>query len=635
MTVVKAMVGKILGSRYEILERIGQGGMSLVYRARDITLNRLVAVKILKHQWAEDDEVVHRFDQEARAAASLANRHIVQVYDVGRDDPDIHYMVMELVPGETLRSKLDREAPLPIAEALSIADQVAQGLEAAHGQKVVHRDIKPQNILIASDGTVKVTDFGIAYAATSGTLVNTGSLLGTVQYLSPEQARGKLVGPQSDLYSLGIVLFEMLTGRLPFEADSPIGVAIKHLQDEAPEVRSLRSDVPEPVEKVVQRSLSKDPAERYQSANAMRQDIQRALHGEKDGAVLGSQGVAVLDAAHGSKSAKRRKWLPWVIFVTLLLALVGTGLYLLNRWIYSPVVTLPNIQGQSLKSAQAKLGRLGLVISIGGHSPSAHLPKDYVLSENPSPGTQIKGGQTVQVVLSTGPQEVLVPNVTGEDAFQAEQNLSTQGLRAATRHMKSHTVQGQIVKQSPGPGTRLPQGKVVTIWVSDGPPAVAQIMPDLQGLSVSQAASLLIGRNVTVGSSTSIYSTQPANTIIDQTPEPYSSVSHSTPVNVTVSEGLSPESARVVKNKTLITFQIPNSVPSKSVLKVVVTDSAGNKEVFYQQVNPGQPIQIPVVWYGANGQLLMFLNGQAQAPQPLVAKGSQASPGVGSSTPPS
>ncbi|MCY0908213.1 MAG: protein kinase, partial [Sulfobacillus thermotolerans] len=192
------MVGKIFGSRYEVLERIGNGGMSLVYRARDITLNRLVAVKILKHQWAEDDEVVHRFDQEARAAASLVNRHIVQIYDVGREEPDIHYMVMELVAGETLRSKLDREGALPIAEALDIADQVAQGLEAAHAQKVVHRDIKPQNILIATDGTVKVTDFGIAYAATSGTLVNTGSLLGTVQYLSPEQARGKIVGPQSD-----------------------------------------------------------------------------------------------------------------------------------------------------------------------------------------------------------------------------------------------------------------------------------------------------------------------------------------------------------------------------------------------------------------------------------------------------
>ncbi len=629
------MVGKILGSRYEILERIGQGGMSLVYRSRDITLNRLVALKILKHQWAEDDDVVRRFDQEARAAASLVNRHIVQVYDVGRDDPDIHYMVMELVSGETLRAKLDREAPLPVEEALSIADQVAQGLEAAHGQKVVHRDIKPQNILIASDGTVKVTDFGIAYAATSGTLVNTGSLLGTVQYLSPEQARGKLVGPQSDLYSLGVVLFEMLTGRLPFEAESPIGVAIKHLQDEAPKVNSIRPDIPESVEKVVQRALSKDPAERYQSPKAMREDIQRSVKEEQDRRAIVPKATSASELPKGSKPRLRRKWLPWVILAAILAALAGTGLYVLNRWIYSPVVTLPNIKGESWKTARTQLGKLGLIISVGGRSPSSHLPKNYILSENPSPGTQVKGGQTVQVVLSTGTQQVVVPNVTGEDAFQAEQNLTTQGLHTVTRHMKSHTAQGQIVKQSPRAGTRLAQGKTVTIWVSEGPSAVRQIMPDLEGLSVSQAASLLIGRNVSVGGSTATYSTEPANTIIDQSPQPYSYVSHATRVQVTVSEGPSPQSAKMARNKSLITMQIPNNAPSKSVLKAVVTDSAGNKEVFYQQVNPGQPIQIPVIWYGSNGQVLLFLNGQAQAPQRLTATGTAGSPSVANSTSPS
>ncbi len=634
MTMVKAMVGKILGSRYEVLERIGQGGMSLVYRARDITLNRLVAVKILKHQWAEDDEVVHRFDQEARAAASLVNRHIVQVYDVGRDDPDIHYMVMELVSGETLRNKLDREAPLSIEEALSITDQIAQGLEAAHGQKVVHREIKPQNILIASDGTVKVTDFGIAYAATSGTLVNTGSLLGTVQYLSPEQARGKLVGPQSDLYSLGIVLFEMLTGRLPFEADSPIGVAIKHLQDEAPEVRSLRAGISEPVEKVVQRALSKDPAERYQSAKAIRQDIRRALEGDEGTANPGAGAMPLQESRHGANPQRRRRWLRWLIATAVLLAIVGAGLYALDRWIYSPVITLPNVRGESLKTAQSKLGRLGLTISIGGHSPSSHLPKDYILNEIPSPGTQVKGGQTIQVVLSTGPQQVSVPDVTGEDAFQAEQNLTTQGLRIVTRNIKSHAVKGQVVKQSPRPGVRLTQGKPVTVWVSDGPPASTLIMPNLEGLSVSQAASLLIGKNVSVGTPTSTYSTEPVNTIIDQSPEPYSALSHSSPVNVTVSEGPSPASAKLPKNKTLVTWQIPNNAPAKSILKVVVTDSAGNEEVFYQQVNPGQPVQIPVTWYGSTGQLLVFLNSQAQAPQPLTANGT-TSPGAGSNTPPS
>ncbi|WP_020374653.1 protein kinase domain-containing protein [Sulfobacillus thermosulfidooxidans] len=630
---VKAMVGKILGSRYEILERIGQGGMSLVYRARDITLNRLVAVKILKHQWAEDDEVVHRFDQEARAAASLVNRHIVQVYDVGREDPDIHYMVMELVSGETLRNKLDRDAPLSVECALRIADQVAQGLEAAHAQKVVHRDIKPQNILIAADGTVKVTDFGIAYAATSGTLVNTGSLLGTVQYLSPEQARGKLVGPQSDLYSLGIVLFEMLTGQLPFEADSPIGVAIKHLQDEAPDVTTLRPDIPQPVAKIVQRALSKDPAERYQSAKAMQQDIQRALHGEE--AAMPEVASKKPEGEPRTADKRRRKWLPWVIAALIVALLVGSGLYAFDRWIYTPAVTLPNVKGEPLSTARAKLGKLGLTVTVGGKAPSSQLPKNYILNEIPAAGTQVKAGQSVEVILSTGPQQVLVPDVKGEDVFQAVQNLKTEGLRAITKHLKSHAAKGQVIRQSPAPGTNLAQGQPVTIWVSDGPPTSNQIMPNLEGLSVSQAASLLIGMNISVGTPTASYSTEPVNTIIDQNPEPYSSLANVSQVNVTVSEGPSPQSANLPKNVTVATWQIPNNAPPKSLLKVVVTDSAGNEEVIYQQVDPGQQIQIPVTWYGTRGQLLVFLNGQAQAPQPLTANGNSTSPAVGTSTPPS
>lgn len=630
------MVGKILGSRYEVLERIGQGGMSLVYRARDITLNRLVAVKILKHQWAEDDEVVHRFDQEARAAASLVNRHIVQVYDVGREDPDIHYMIMELVPGETLRSKLDREAPLAVENALSIASQVSQGLEAAHAQKVVHRDIKPQNILISNDGTVKVTDFGIAYAATSGTLVNTGSLLGTVQYLSPEQARGKLVGPQSDLYSLGIVLFEMLTGKLPFEADSPIGVAIKHLQDEAPDIRSLRPEIPEPVVKIVQRALSKDPAERYQSAKAMQQDIQRAWQGEESLTPDPASKSSLVAAPAETPRQRRRKWLPWAILAAVLAVMIGSGLYVFNQWIYSPQVTLPNVKGESLPSARTKLGRLGLTVTISGKAHSSHLPKDYILNEIPAAGTQVKAGQSVQVVVSAGPAPVLVPDVKGEDVFQARQTLNTEGLRAIQRHIKSHAAKGQVVRQSPAPGTDLAQGKGVTIWISDGPPASGEIMPNLEGLSVSQAASLLIGMNISVGSPTSSYSTEPVNTIIDQNPQPYSALSNISQVNVTVSEGPSPASANLPKNMTVATWQIPNSAPPKSILKVVVTDSAGNEEVIYQQVDPGQQIQIPVTWYGTRGQLLVFLNGQAQSPQPLTANSNTTtSPAVGASTPPS
>ncbi len=633
---VTVMVGKVLGGRYEVLERIGTGGMSLVYRARDLTLNRLVAVKILKHQWAEDEEVVRRFDQEARSAASLVNRHIVQVYDVGREEPDVHYMIMELVAGEPLRTKIDRDAPLPVMEALDIVDQVAAGLEAAHSNKVVHRDIKPQNILLAEDGTAKVTDFGIAYAATSGTLVNTGSMLGTVQYLSPEQARGKSVGPQSDLYSLGVVLFEMLTGRLPFEGESAIGVAIKHLQDEAPKVQSLRPDIPDAVSRIVERSLAKDSAERYRTAQAFRQDVAQVLHPDPVPAVsalpeseLANRSVVAETAKKKPKGPRkpRPRWIPWAIGVAMLLLLAGGSLYAFNKWLDVPSVSVPNVKGQSLVSAKIHLESVRLTATIVGRAPSTHLPKNYVINEIPGAGTLVKEGQSVQLVLSSGPIEVSVPNVKGQDIFLAKQELSTLQLHVTVHQVTSQQPQGLVIRQSPTPGTMLPQGRTVTIWVSNGPPAAAQTMPNLEALTVSEAASELIGLNLTVGTPNVTYSTQPVNTIIDQNPEPYAAISGTSSVSVTVSEGPSPQSANLPKNVQMLTWQIPSTAQPKSVLKVVVTDSANNEEVFYQQVNPGTPVQIPVTWFGTTGQMLVFLNGQAQAPQVLTSN-------TGTSTPP-
>lgn len=640
------MVGSVLGNRYEVLERVGTGGMSLVYRARDITLNRLVAVKILKHQWAEDAEVVRRFDQEARAAASLVDRHIVQVYDVGRDEPDIHYMVMELVAGETLRAKIDREAPLPVNTALDIADQVAQGLEVAHARRLVHRDIKPQNVLIAPDGVVKVTDFGIAYAATTGTLVNTGSLLGTVQYLSPEQARGKLIGPQSDLYSLGVVLFEMLTGKLPFESDSAIGVAIKHLQDEPPRIDVLRPEVPEVVANIVERALSKDPAERYHSAHALRQDIGRVLHpeqfvGEGPHEVVPVETPAgrrtnrpTAEAAPAS-SVKRRKWLPWAIVGAAVVLLVGGGAYAFNRWLNPPIVAVPNVNGRSLAEARSLLSKRGLTPVVNGHEPSSRVPKNYVLRENPGPGSRIKSGQAVALILSSGPTTVPTPGVTNEDIYQAQQSLKIMGLKVRVRHVASNLPGGEVVRQSPRGGTSVAEGSTVTVWVSNGPKAAASGMPDLIGLTVPQAASALAGLNVTVGTPSSQWSTEPANTIIDQSPAPYSSLQGVTSVSVTVSNGPSPVSASLPKNVTVARWTIPSSASPKSLFKVVVTDQAGNTEVFYQQVNPGQQVEYPVTWYGTNGQIFVSLNGQVEAPQTLTPNLSSSTTPTPSSSAPS
>lgn len=623
------MVGSILGNRYEVLERIGTGGMSLVYRARDMTLNRLVAVKILKHQWAEDAEVVRRFDQEARAAASLVDRHVVQVYDVGRDEPDVHYMVMELVAGETLRAKIDREAPLPVETALDIADQVAQGLEVAHARKLVHRDIKPQNVLISPDGVVKVTDFGIAHAATTGTLVNTGSMLGTVQYLSPEQARGRLIGPQSDLYSLGIVLFEMLTGKLPFESDSAIGVAIKHLQDEPPRINDLRPEVPETVADIVERALSKDPAERYHSAHALRQDIGRVLHPEQytpaplPDTVEPAAGRRPVPAGREARSPRRRWWLYAIIAAVVVL--LGGGAYAFHRWLNPPVVAVPNVKGRSLAQARSVMKQHGLTLVVDGHSASSRVPKNAVLSESPAPGSRIKSTQSVTVILSSGPTTESMPGVTNEDWYQVKQELAIMGLHVRVKHVASNRQQGLVVRQHPGAGATVAVGSRVTIWVSNGPSSAQSTMPDLLGRTVPQAASALAGLNLTVGTPSQQWSTDPANTIIDQSPAPFSSLQGVSGVSVTISNGAGPASASLPKNHTTLRWQIPNSVPPKSLFKVVVTDQADNEEVYYQLVNPGEQVRYPVVWYGTQGEVSVSLNGQVETPQTLTPSTSSSS----------
>ncbi|SFG35063.1 serine/threonine protein kinase [Planifilum fulgidum] len=273
-----SMEGRKLGGRYEILYRVGGGGMAVVYKAKDLLLNRYVAIKVMNESLSNDTEFIRRFSREAQAAASLSHPNVVNVYDVGREG-HIHYIVMEYVEGPTLKEYIQESGPLPPEEAVYIATQICDALAHAHDNQIIHRDIKPHNILLGYNGRVKVTDFGIARAATSSTITQTGSVMGSVHYFSPEQARGGVIGEKSDLYSLGIVMYEMVTGELPFDGDSAIGIALKHLQEQAVEPRQLRPDLPDDVNRVILKALEKDPNQRFASARAMMQELQYILHG--------------------------------------------------------------------------------------------------------------------------------------------------------------------------------------------------------------------------------------------------------------------------------------------------------------------------------------------------------------------
>lgn len=620
------MVGKVLSGRYEVLERIGQGGMAWVYRGRDLALNRPVAVKVLRPPWTDDADLVERFHQEARSAAALSDRHVVQVYDVGADG-EFHYIVMELVEGTNLKEYLATHGPLAVPEALAVAEQVAEALADAHAHHIVHRDIKPQNILLTTGGLVKVADFGIARAMAGATLVNTGSLFGTAPYVSPEQARGRVSGPATDLYALGAVLYEMLTGAPPYTGDSALAVALKHIQDPVPDPRAARPELAAPVAELVMRLLAKDPADRPAGAAAVAARL-RAL---RDAALRDDAEdpppAAVGPVPAASRRRRRPLW-PWLAGLAALM--VAGALALVTRWIQGPPpVALPKVVGLPLAAAKSRLAAAGFDPVVAGTAPSTVLGKGRVLSETPPAGTRLKPGSLVTLVVSSGPVTFSMPTVVGEDQQQAVAELKLLSLKVEVSTRTANAAKGLVIAQSPEAGRSVAQGTTVRLVVSAGQPAPPQTatVPDLSGMDTASAAAALSGVGMTLGNVTWVYSTQPANTVIDQDPAPAGPAAAGGAVNVTMSKGISPASQGQPQNQSTVNFAVPAGAPNPSWVKAVVTDASGNQEVYYQQVQPGQQVSLTVTWYGANAQLVLYLNGQQQGSPTTLTPG--GSPGAG------
>jgi len=378
------MIGRVLSNRYELLERVGGGGMAFVYRARDVRLNRIVAVKILSPHFTGDEDFVRKFRREAQAAASLSSPSIVGVFDVGQDG-DVHYIVMEFLHGKTLKQVINETGHLAVPEVLQIGKQIAEALQVAHKHGVVHRDIKPHNIMLTADGHVKVTDFGIARAVTGSTLTETGAMVGSVHYISPEQARGGIVGELSDIYSLGVVLYELLTGKVPFEGDTMFSIALKHLQEQPRSIRELNPNVPAAVERIVLKAMSKDQASRYQSADELASDLKRlllandqqvslqGLVGElepvaQDTTELEKTRVApVKNTTQEESPAPKRRRRPWWHYLLLGggLAFLAAVVALFIMFRPGAVVEVPNVVGHSLSDAQRILADYKLGFSVG------------------------------------------------------------------------------------------------------------------------------------------------------------------------------------------------------------------------------------------------------------------------------
>lgn len=573
--------GALFDGRYRIIRRLGQGGMARVFLAQDESLHRQVAIKVLADRHSDDPHFIERFQREARAAARLNHPNIVQVYD--QSQGGMSYIVQEYVEGETLKDLIRRESPLDPRRAITIALQILAALRIAHQQGVVHRDVKPQNILMQPDGKVKVADFGIASAGGDTEMTEAGSIVGTAQYLAPEQARGLTVGPPADLYALGIVLYEMLSGRVPFEGDTAVNVAMRHVQ-EAPQPLTERNPlVPVALEAVVMRALAKDPRQRYQSADEMGIELDRVRQGlpiSDETAVIGAATLAMARPSPAEtmvapplpprESApppvrpsgnpnRKRLWILLIVLGVALLA-IAAGVFAFTRGdsgggatsattaTTSALVEIPNLVGQTQADATAALEAIGLAALITKQA-SADVPEGEVIAMRPNAGGSVPTGTTIELQISSGPNVVAIPSVQGAALGDATAQLEALGLVVTVVEDASDSVaEGNVITQAPSAGVEVKPGSTVTLTISSG--KQAGTVPNITKLDITNAQNTLIAAGLVLGAQSEANDAAPVGQVISQDPAAGTSVPAGSSVSVVISKGPANSPVPSVINQT-------------------------------------------------------------------------------------
>ncbi len=543
--------GDLIGGRYELGRQLGAGGMARVYLGHDRLLDREVAVKVLAEPYASDPNFVERFRREASAAAGLNHPNIVAVYDRGEADGS-YYIVMEFLAGPDLKQVIRSRAPLPATEAIDATQQILAALGAAHRRDVVHRDVKPQNVLVAEDGHLKVTDFGIARAGAESDMTEAGSVIGTAQYLSPEQARGDEVTAASDTYAVGIVLYEMLTGRVPFDGGPPVAVAMKQISDEPVSPRIVEPSVPRELEAVVMRSLAKRPSERYRTA----EEMSRAL-AEARAAIDGSGGTTRMMPVAGPPTRvmgpptaatrvapppppepppRRRRW-PVIAGILVLLVALAAAAFVFFTGDEAKAVTIPPVQGQTAAQAETTLRNLGLEVDVRQVTDPT-VEQGRVIDTDPAAGEEAHEGDTVILRVSSGPGDVAVPNVVGQSQSDATAALRAEEFAVKVEESASDTVdEGVVISQRPAANAQAQKGSEVTIVVSTGPEQVT--VPSVRGLDQASAEGKIRGAGLEVGSVTFQPSEGTEGTVIAQDPAATAKVDPGTRVNIVIAQAAS------------------------------------------------------------------------------------------------
>ncbi|MBK5243615.1 MAG: Stk1 family PASTA domain-containing Ser/Thr kinase [Eubacteriaceae bacterium] len=600
--------------RYEIIELIGRGGMAYVYKARDLKLNRYVAVKVLREEYTENEQFIKKFDRESQAVACLSHPNIVGIFDVGVHD-NIYFIIMEYVEGITLKQYLMRKGRLEYAEATKFVWDISNALRCAHENKIIHRDIKPHNILLTRDLVPKVADFGIARAITSSTLTMTNQTMGSVHYISPEQARGGFVDERSDLYSLGILYYELLTGKLPFDEENTVTIAIKHIQEEIVPPKVLEPSIPDAVNNIVVKLTQKKPADRYQNTDELMEDLQIILDGSdsssKDGHVIGGgrndtqivrEGLFHVENT-GSQptippnkddeddeyyyetpeevAARKKKRKIILIAVLAVIAAIGIGITVYG-YFAGKTVQVPDIKGKTVAEATATLQPLGLTLEVEKQVYNSDVAADLIITQNPENATALQRGKTVKVTVSRGTKTGAIPNVVGKSEAEAVKTIEAANFVVGEikREFNSGYDADIVYDMNPAGTTVVNEGTKVTIHVSKGQDRVS--VPSVVGQTETDARTTISNAGLTTGTVSYESSTISAkDTVIRQSPGEGASLARGGAVAIIVSSG------KISTQKlTIKVSDYEKSTPPKPVkVKVVLYTADKSEKVVYEGVN--------------------------------------------------
>ena len=612
------LINTLFDGRYRIVRKLGSGGMANVYLAEDEDLGRRVAIKILNERYANDDLFIERFRREAKSAAALSHPNIVSVYDRGEAE-GTYYIAMEVIEGRSLKELIMTRGPLPIAQALAYTHEMLEALRFAHRHGIIHRDIKPHNILIGE--RLKVTDFGIARAGASQ-MTEAGSIMGTAQYLSPEQARGAPVTASSDLYSAAIVLYEMLTGKVPFTGDSAIEIAMKHLNDPPKPPSKIRPEIPEELDAVVLRALAKNPEDRYQTAEEFSEDLHRVeaglplAPGTSEAATALLAGAALMEDGGSTEvlagtavttpggpapppttrrppppygpgyydepPKKRRRWVPWLLVLLLLAAAGIAGWYVFSQiqdqLAANEPVAVPYVIGLKEEAAVALVQEKGLDPEVQ-RAANADVEKGRVFDQNPNPGNRIQKGDRVTLLVSTGPPKTSVPDIVGMNYGDAVQALNEVNLQATKHEVFSQKPVGKVISQDPPAGEQVVDGAEIVLDVSRGVKQVA--VPSVVGMSEDDATTTLQQAGFEVSSTDAPSDSTPEGIVSGQSPDGGTQATKGSTVTITVSSGPS-------------TTTVPDEVGQDK--QVAIDDLKANGfKVDVQNVACGDPNQDNIV----------------------------------------